>query len=208
MRFPSDGHWLCWIAFCQIDASKGHLGRRNLNWENDSIRWACGQVCGAFSWWMIGVGGHSLLWGVPPLSRWSCSVWKRSWESSREQSISSSPPSPPWPLLQFLPPVSCLDFLPWLHKQPFSFPSCFGHGLYHSSRNLTGTAPREEDDKNTMPVRDFNAYLLFHRALTQTNNILLFWHKLIIYYYSLWQALKFKLLKSEAPYVLVPIERK
>lgn len=49
----------------------GSLRRRSLNWENVSVELACRQVCGLFSWLMIDVQGHCLLWEVPPLGRLS-----------------------------------------------------------------------------------------------------------------------------------------
>lgn len=42
-----------------------------------------------------------------------------------------------------------------------------------ATENLTGTAPPEDNDKNTMPESNFNTCLFFHRAIRQINNILL-----------------------------------
>lgn len=40
---------LWWPIVCQLDKSKTHLGRGNLNWENAPTRLAWRQACGTFS---------------------------------------------------------------------------------------------------------------------------------------------------------------
>lgn len=69
-----------------------HSGRRNLSWETACIRLACGHICGAFPWLLVDEGGLSPLRAVT-----SCG----SWNSIQQLSLP-----------QFLPPSSCLEFLP------------------------------------------------------------------------------------------------
>lgn len=56
---------------CQLDRSQSHLGWGTLNWENTSIRFACGQVGGV----CLSDGGEGLgpLWVVPP---WQ-NIWNK-----------------------------------------------------------------------------------------------------------------------------------
>lgn len=63
---------MCWLVFCvNLTQTLSYLGKEDLNWENDSIRLACRQACGVFSWLMIGVEALSSLLEVPILERWS-----------------------------------------------------------------------------------------------------------------------------------------
>jgi hypothetical protein len=40
---------LCWLVLCYLHTSENHLGRERHNWENASIRLACGQAWSTFS---------------------------------------------------------------------------------------------------------------------------------------------------------------
>jgi hypothetical protein len=83
----------------------------NLNWGTASIRLLCGYNYETFlidSW---------LIWEGLTLCGWYQhekvilgSVRKQTEQAVRSKAVSSVPP---WPLLQFLPPSSCLE-LPWL----------------------------------------------------------------------------------------------
>lgn len=58
---------LCW----QLGTSQSYFERGSPNGENVPTKFAGGKACGAFPWWMIGVGRRRLLWAVPHLCWWS-----------------------------------------------------------------------------------------------------------------------------------------
>lgn len=77
-----------------------------------------------------GCGKPSPLWTVPLLGRE---------KQTEEAALGSKPVSSvsPWPLIQFLPSGSGLEFLPWLFPvKDYKQEVAFGHPVsYHNNRN-------------------------------------------------------------------------
>lgn len=144
-------------------------------------------------------GGWRLLWAGNP----GC-LRKQGLASHGEQGRKQHPPQP---LLQFLPPGSCLEsclgFPYWTEprvykpNRPFHSQVALVVVFIIATENLTGTVPPEDNDENTMPESNFNTCLFFHRSMRQINNILL----LALTDIKIW------ILKSEAPPVLVPSKK-
>jgi hypothetical protein len=88
--------------YCQPYISEAHLQRGHLNWENASIRLACGQICWAFSWLIIGVRKPNELWAMWPLDRWFLVIWKKKQTKKQVEPTMESKQGnsiPPWSLL-------------------------------------------------------------------------------------------------------------
>lgn len=85
----------------------------SLNWENTSIRLACRQAYGTFSWLMDDWCGRAHPTVSCSISRQLDLWWirRQSDQTKRNKAVNSALPQP---LLQILPPSSCLELLPWL----------------------------------------------------------------------------------------------
>lgn len=111
-------------------------------WENASMRLACKQDCTSLITDWFERAQPTLSGAVPAKGTWVL------WENRLGKLERSKPGSSnhPWPLLQFLPPDSCLESLPWLlwmvdWLQPTSRNELFlpQTAFNHSSRNPNHT---------------------------------------------------------------------
>lgn len=76
---------LFWSSWHKLEASQ----KRNLHWENTSIRMAYRHNWRSLSWFMVDMGRPGLLRMVPPPARWSWIVQKTKagWVCHEEQQI-------------------------------------------------------------------------------------------------------------------------
>ena len=110
---------ISWLNFLLlfVNTSQGHLERGNPNRGIASIRLACKQASGIFSWLMSNMGRLSPLWMVLPPSPWQvvldCMKKKSSRVSHGEQTSKHHPSmaSASAPAFMFLPQDSDLTIL-------------------------------------------------------------------------------------------------
>lgn len=128
------------LFFFQLDISWSHPERGTLHWEDTFISLACWQVCGSFSWLMIGVGG------AIPRKLVLQGIRKQVAQAMGNNPVSSFPP---WSLFQLLPsgssplvpPLSSLNdrlwsgFASWFN--PFLLQVAFGHDFDYTNQKLT-----------------------------------------------------------------------
>lgn len=132
------------VSFMSIWNMLKSFGKKNSQWKNKTIRFACRQVCRTFPYLRSDVGGSSSLEMVPPpLARDTRLCENVSWaeyhgEQVRKVSPMVSVLATTSRTLLLAPTLMLVTDRVWPENckmEPFLSQVHFGQGLYHISRN-------------------------------------------------------------------------
>lgn len=135
------------VSFLSVWHKLPSLGKRKPQLRNFLHYMACGQVCGAFSWFLVVLRGPSTLWEVPSLGRWAWAVKEKQLIKPREH-VSKKHSSTVTICFSSCLQIPASRFLPWLPSlmdcnmkpsKPFSHQCCLCSMFYQNNPKETRT---------------------------------------------------------------------